>query len=135
MDEFNLWEPTLYDDMNCQAPEDDDRNLEWTYTENKLFEMTLAEELDLNSADLYEKMVARLPGKAVDQIKKHHEALIADVAKIERGEIALPDYKETELVDVNGEDMIMKDERGVTYSFHQRRRRGVPWSEEEHRQY
>ncbi|KAL7227203.1 hypothetical protein ACSBR1_022138 [Camellia fascicularis] len=48
---------------------------EWTFEENKLFENTLAE-FNLNSIDSFEKIASRIPGKTIDQIKEHYEALV-----------------------------------------------------------
>ncbi|CAO2814295.1 unnamed protein product [Amaranthus hypochondriacus] len=58
---------------------------EWTKEENKIFENSLAE-LDFNRVDFFEQIALRLPGKTIDQIKKHYEALVNDIARIDSGE-------------------------------------------------
>lgn len=58
---------------------------EWTKEENKIFENSLAE-LDMNCVDFLEQIALRLPGKTTQQIKKHYEALVDDIARIESGE-------------------------------------------------
>ncbi|KAK6918765.1 SANT/Myb domain [Dillenia turbinata] len=54
---------------------------EWTFEENKLFENAIAE-FDIMSPDFFQKIALRLPGKTVEQIRKHFEALVADVKMI-----------------------------------------------------
>uniref|UniRef100_A0A803KUP6 Myb-like domain-containing protein n=1 Tax=Chenopodium quinoa TaxID=63459 RepID=A0A803KUP6_CHEQI len=60
-------------------------NGEWTKEENKIFENYLGE-LDVSENDLFEKISIRLPGKTVEQIKIHYEALVKDIELIELGE-------------------------------------------------
>ncbi|KAK6919253.1 SANT/Myb domain [Dillenia turbinata] len=51
---------------------------EWTSEENKLFENAIAE-YDIFSPDLFQKIALRLPGKTVEQIRRHFKAFAADV--------------------------------------------------------
>ncbi|XP_056688066.1 transcription factor SRM1-like [Spinacia oleracea] len=87
----------------------DNNNQVWTRYENKMFENALAE-LDVSSPSLFEKIMAKMPWKSLEQIKSHYEKLIADIAMIEMGEFCFP----------NGADVDKK-------------RKGVPWTDEEHR--
>ena len=87
---------------------------EWTTHENKLFENALAE-LDLSSPCLFQSINAILPSKTVDQIKIHFEKLIEDVMAIENDQVPLPNYGRVHRADNNHE------------------RKGVPWTEEEHK--
>uniref|UniRef100_A0A803N128 Myb-like domain-containing protein n=1 Tax=Chenopodium quinoa TaxID=63459 RepID=A0A803N128_CHEQI len=58
---------------------------EWTKEENKIFENSLAE-LGIDHNDLFEQIALRIPGKTVEQIKEHFEALVNDIERIESGE-------------------------------------------------
>uniref|UniRef100_A0A803N0G1 Myb-like domain-containing protein n=1 Tax=Chenopodium quinoa TaxID=63459 RepID=A0A803N0G1_CHEQI len=60
-------------------------NGEWTKEENQIFENSLGE-LDVSKNDLFEQIAIRLPGKTVEQIKLHYEALVKDIERIELGE-------------------------------------------------
>uniref|UniRef100_A0A803N0G0 Myb-like domain-containing protein n=1 Tax=Chenopodium quinoa TaxID=63459 RepID=A0A803N0G0_CHEQI len=60
-------------------------NGEGTKEENKIFENSLGD-LDVSENDLFEKIAIRLPGKTVEQIKIHYEALVKDIERIELGE-------------------------------------------------
>ncbi|GMP26887.1 hypothetical protein CsSME_00003139 [Camellia sinensis var. sinensis] len=98
---------------------------EWTFEENKLFENTLAE-FDLNSMDLFEKIASRILGKTVDQIKEHYESLVEDVEMIESGFVPLPDY---EIIKNDGNGSTLTVQNNFNY---QQRRKGGPWTKEEH---
>lgn len=89
---------------------------EWTYHEDKKFENALAE-LDHDSPNFFENINAIMPWKSVAQIKSHYEKLAADIEMIESGEICTPNYDEVKDVDVADDH----------------KRRGAPWTDEEHR--
>ncbi|XP_068640783.1 transcription factor SRM1-like [Aristolochia californica] len=104
---------------------------DWSTRENKVFENSLAtygEEMP----DRWERISEQLPGKTPEQIKKHYESLVEDLDFIDAGRIPIPQYANDE------ED---SDEysgfRGLKKSKHvvreQERRRGIPWTEDEHR--
>ncbi|KAL6959790.1 hypothetical protein U1Q18_039944 [Sarracenia purpurea var. burkii] len=96
-------------------------NTEWTFEEDKVFENAIAE-FDVTSVDFLEKIGSKIPGKTLDQIKEHYEALIVDVEKIELGVIPLPDYVD---------DSNKKSSSRGTSSARQRKK-GVAWTKEEH---
>ncbi|CAA0823292.1 Duplicated homeodomain-like superfamily protein [Striga hermonthica] len=104
----------------------------WTYEENKLFEVALAE-IEPGSPAFFENVASKIPWKSIEDIKKHYEALIEDLKMIETGEIPIPDYKQADQQQDEGN----KDERDSPSNEPksrngQQRRRGVPWTEEEH---
>ncbi|CAO2830724.1 unnamed protein product [Amaranthus hypochondriacus] len=96
---------------------------EWSQYENKLFETALAK-LDLSSPNLYEQIMGVMPWKSVKQIKTHYEKLIEDVAMIEKGGVYSPNNNY-----VGGGSSVGVDFGGVE----QNKRKGAPWTEEEHR--
>ncbi|KAL6226891.1 hypothetical protein ACLB2K_000850 [Fragaria x ananassa] len=94
---------------------------QWTFEENKRFEDALAEFDDLGAPDLLETIHARVPGKTLWEIKKHFDDLVEDIEKIETGMIPIPNYKTT------------PTEVKSNPPRSQPRRRGLVWSEEEHK--
>ncbi|CAK9139368.1 unnamed protein product [Ilex paraguariensis] len=97
-------------------------HIEWTFEENKLFENAIAE-CKLDSPDLFQTIASKVPGKTIQQIKEHYEALVEDIEMIESGCVPLPDYKTT------------NNDRDLSVSTHQQRRKGVPWTKEEHEKF
>ena len=82
--------PLMYSISSSQnssktSPENQKEKEEWRKEENKIFENSLAE-LDMNRVDFFEQIGLRLPGKTTQQIKKHYEALVNDIARIHSGE-------------------------------------------------
>ncbi|GAB2224461.1 hypothetical protein Droror1_Dr00005222 [Drosera rotundifolia] len=132
MEDCMVWSP---DDVYLYLQEpyaDNHFGVEWTYHEDKMFECTLAEEGDIESPAFYVKILTRLPRKTFDQVRWHYEMLKADVAMIEHGEIPLPEYKEV----CNSNDMAMSAKGGISLRRQTsvvKRKRGVPWTDEEHR--
>lgn len=96
--------------------------MEWTFEENKVFENAIAE-FNLDSPDIFQKIAFRIPGKTIGQVIEHYEALVEDVEMIESGRIPLPDYKDTK----NDESKRQNNNSG-----HLNRRKGIPWTKEEH---
>uniref|UniRef100_A0A803KXG6 Uncharacterized protein n=2 Tax=Chenopodium quinoa TaxID=63459 RepID=A0A803KXG6_CHEQI len=79
-----------------------------------MFENALAE-LDVTSPDFYEKIMAIMPWKSLEQIKSHYGKLVADTAMIEQDETG----------GFGGDDNGAKVDRKPC--------RGAPWTKKEHR--
>ncbi|PIN09892.1 Zuotin [Handroanthus impetiginosus] len=118
----------------------ENKSSQWTYEENKVFENCLAE-INPASPDFFEKVAAKIPLKSIQQIKNHYQALLEDVEMIESGNFPMPDYSNQDSVDENekeNDQMETKKYEGspseVTKMRNNggQRRRGVPWTEEEH---
>ncbi|XP_057742204.1 transcription factor DIVARICATA [Arachis stenosperma] len=115
----------------------------WTPQENKQFENALAL-FDKETPDRWLKVAAMIPGKTVGDVIKQYRELVEDVNVIESGFIPIPggttDGSFTlEWVD-NHEFDGFKQFYGVgckrgssTRPSEQERKKGVPWTEEEHR--
>ncbi|GFP95335.1 transcription factor divaricata [Phtheirospermum japonicum] len=108
----------------------------WTYEENKLFENALAEIEPTGSPAFFESVASKIPWRSVEEIKDHYQALIDDLNMIETGNFPVPDYQvvdEHEKQDEMEANNI-KDGGGneAKTASGQQRRRGVPWTEEEH---
>ncbi|XP_059463375.1 transcription factor DIVARICATA-like isoform X2 [Corylus avellana] len=115
----------------------------WTPEENKLFENALAF-IEDETPDRWKKIAARIPGKSVGDVIKQYNDLVEDVIEIESGLIPIPscygrEAFTLELVNNRGIDNLKKvycvgGKRGTsTRHPEQERKKGVPWTEEEHR--
>ncbi|MCD9640401.1 hypothetical protein HAX54_025690 [Datura stramonium] len=76
--------------------------------------------------DLFTKMAEALPGKSLDDIIDHYYILIEDVHAIESGRVPIPD---------NPEMQSHSNQKSRSPKPDVERRRGVAWTEEEHRSF
>lgn len=76
-----------------------------------------------NDADRWDKIAAAVPGKTIEDLKLHYEALRADVLDIESDKVPLPHYP------TNASVRRKRKKR----SYSSGAKRGVPWTEDEHR--
>lgn len=128
----------------------------WTAHQNKLFENALALH-DQNSENRWEKIAQSVPGKNNHQVQQHYAILVEDVEGIEAGTVRLPCYTwATKGEEGNGSQGgkqggnvnrvgSSNTSRGAPNSCsasgskstlskaEQERRKGIPWTEEEHR--
>ncbi|CAL9097833.1 unnamed protein product [Musa textilis] len=115
----------------------------WTQEENKRFEDALAE-FDGDSPDRWEKVAALIPGKSVGDVVSHYRELVDDVTKIEAGRIPCPVYHGASPFSLDWENNY--DSEGLKNSYclsggkrsggrapDHERKKGVPWTEEEHK--
>ncbi|PWZ10424.1 Transcription factor MYBS1 [Zea mays] len=134
----------------------------WTREEDKAFENAVAAAAappDDGPPDdgWFTALVASVPARTVEEVRRHYEALVEDVAAIEAGRIPLPRYAGEESSaatpegsgsaasapkDAGGGGGHRREERksgvGVdvgksSSKAEQERRKGIPWTEEEHR--
>nr|XP_034910147.1 transcription factor DIVARICATA-like [Populus alba] len=97
--------------MNSSSSSSPNRErVKWTLKENKLFENAIAE-FDPGSPDFFKKISERIPEKTLKQTEDHFLMLIEDVEKIESGD--------------KGEGSNSNDKPN-------QRKKGVPWTGEEH---
>ncbi|CAK9139369.1 unnamed protein product [Ilex paraguariensis] len=125
--------------FNIVPPEIDVDLTEWTFEENKLFENALAE-FDPSSAVFFENVASKVPWKSMDEIKKHYQDLVEDIEMIESGLVPLPSYNTVDQESKSTNMIKSKNEKGSSsqtkkLTSHQQRRRGVPWTEEEHQRF
>ncbi|KAL5721332.1 hypothetical protein ACHQM5_004990 [Ranunculus cassubicifolius] len=126
------------------SSDDEENVVEWTWEEDKAFEKVLAF-CHEGSDEIWEKFAEAVPGKSLEEIKHHYELLVEDINNIEAGIVPLPEYVCSE----DGADQLGEKKGskkggsigglysdgnpGGKGSRDQERRKGVPWSEEEHR--
>ncbi|XP_059300258.1 transcription factor SRM1-like [Lycium ferocissimum] len=96
----------------------------WTKEEDTIFENTLA--IYFTDDNLLMKMAEALPGKSLDDIKQHYDMLVEDVDAIESGRVPLPKYPKMQS---------HSDQKSRFSKADVERRRGVAWTEEEHRSF
>lgn len=101
----------------------------WSWLEDKLFERALVVFPD-ETPNRWEMIASRVPGKSPAEARQHYEDLVHDVAEIDCGRIEPPSYE-----DVGGTASWGGHEPTGTSSGRasSERRKGVPWTEEEHR--
>ncbi|XP_060216339.1 transcription factor SRM1-like [Lycium barbarum] len=107
----------------------------------------------------WEKFASMVPTKPIDELKRHYQLLVDDVNAIEAWQVPIPNYKGEEASSSNKESNLgysRSAERRVNCGYsngfsgtthdpigghggkgnsraEQERRKGIPWTEEEHR--
>ncbi|KAJ6690201.1 hypothetical protein OIU85_006479 [Salix viminalis] len=113
------------------------QTIEWTKEENKRFERALAI-FDEHGPDRWLKVAAMIPGKTVNDVIEQYKKLEEDVDDIESGRVPVPGYLNSsftfEFVDNSTFNESRKRPLNIK-SADQQRKKGVPWTEEEHRQF
>ncbi|KAG1337753.1 transcription factor DIVARICATA [Cocos nucifera] len=112
----------------------------WTQEENKRFEDALAH-FDGDTPDRWERVAAMIPGKSVRDIITHYRDLEDDVNDIEAGRIPCPGYTSSSFT-LDWENSHGYEGFKPSYCVggkrsggrpDQERKKGVPWTEEEHK--
>lgn len=110
----------------------------WTKEENKRFERALAI-YDENSPDRWLKVAEMIPGKTVWDVIQQYKILEEDVNDIEAGMLPIRGYLAPsftlELVENRGLDALRKRTATMVRASDQERKKGVPWTEDEHRRF
>ncbi|CAK8565884.1 unnamed protein product [Lathyrus sativus] len=121
------------------------RRTKWTQSENKLFENALAV-YDKDTPDRWVKVAEMIPGKSVVDVMNQYKELEVDVCNIEAGLVPIPGYSTSstsstspftlDWVSSSGYDGFrgINSKRSASgRSPDQERKKGVPWTEEEHK--
>ncbi|KAJ0705273.1 putative transcription factor MYB family [Helianthus annuus] len=108
---------------------------EWTKEQNKWFESALAI-FDTETPDRWSNVAAFVPGKSEHEVREQYEELQADINNIEAGFDEVPGYL-TVKAELNQDHRFgsFKNRFFRLRSFDHERRKGVPWTEEEHRRF
>nr|UKB40125.1 MYB transcription factor [Nigella damascena] len=113
--------------------------VKWTHEENKLFENALAI-YDKETPDRWQKVAAMIPGKTVTDVMNQYKELVNDVSDIEAGLVPIPGYTTSSFTldwannRAFAQSYDTTGKRGSsTRSSDQERKKGVPWTEEEHK--
>ncbi|KDP39847.1 hypothetical protein JCGZ_04192 [Jatropha curcas] len=112
----------------------------WSRLEDKLFERALVI-FPEESPNRWQKIAAQVPGRTWVEVKKHYEDLVHDVGEIDSGRVQLPSYEDEWGMDSaggwgsvteSGTSQVWFGSKGKEKETSERRK-GVPWTEEEHR--
>ncbi|KAL9270342.1 Transcription factor DIVARICATA-like protein [Drosera capensis] len=112
----------------------------WTKEENKKFERALAVYGD-KTPNRWLHVTAMVPGKSIWDVIRHYEELEEDVNSIEAGLVPIPSYLGTAAFDLDwGDDGTFdgasrKKSVGMARNHEHERKKGVPWTEDEHRRF
>lgn len=127
----------------------------WTREQDKDFENAL-NVVDEETPDRWERIAAMVAGKDAAEVKRHYDILQEDVLLIDSGRVAVPNYSLSSLSLSNGDSPTSDSKKGgatipasaapagnngngapartvSSRSADQERRKGIPWSEDEHR--
>ncbi|KAL6986373.1 hypothetical protein U1Q18_019741 [Sarracenia purpurea var. burkii] len=105
----------------------------WTRFEDKMFEHALLM-FPEETVDRWQMIAQRLPGKSPEEVRAHYEVLVHDVFEIESGRVKLPIYADdTALVCEPESSQISFGSTGRNEHGEGERKKGTPWTEEEHR--
>ncbi|KAK1324651.1 Transcription factor DIVARICATA [Acorus calamus] len=129
---------------------------QWSRDDEKAFENALASLSDVGEDDKewrWEDIAGRLK-KATEDVRRHYDMLVDDVSSIETGKVPLPRYvgdeshsnKENQMLSQTQQQSFFDRRGGVGFlgggldsgkaagsKSEQERRKGIPWTEEEHR--
>ncbi|XP_071710524.1 transcription factor SRM1-like [Rutidosis leptorrhynchoides] len=116
----------------------------WTRYEDKLFEEALVLYPD-DVIGRWQKIADAVPGKTVDQVRAHYDVLVHDLLQIDSGQVELPSYSD----DADADDSFLswdpelqasqisfgmgKGNNNNKHGIDGERKKGTPWTEEEHR--
>ncbi|XP_027173467.1 transcription factor DIVARICATA-like [Coffea eugenioides] len=123
---------------------EESKGAKWTPEENKRFENALAL-FDKDTPDRWFNVATMIPGKTVSDVIKQYRELVDDVGDIEAGLIPIPGYTgdsfTLEWVNDHDYDGLKQfygpggKRNSSNRSSDHERKKGVPWTEEEHRQF
>ncbi|KFK24624.1 hypothetical protein AALP_AA8G003400 [Arabis alpina] len=131
------------------------REATWTVEENKRFEKALAFLDDKDNPESWRKIADLIPGKTVDDVIKRYKELEDDVSDIEAGLVPIPGYGGDASAGTTGDYYFGMENTGFGYDYgvggkrsssamsddfrlpmpEKERKKGVPWTEEEHRRF
>ena len=132
----------------------------WTRDEEKAFENAIAMHwIDEDSNEQWGKIASMVPSKSLEELKLHYKILVEDVCAIEAGNVTIPNYEGEEATssteDFHGLSGSMTTEKKLSRGYgngfmglgressghggkgasrsEQERKKGIPWTEQEHR--
>lgn len=109
----------------------------WTREQEKAFENALATLPDPDDeAAMWDAIAAAVPGKTPEEVRRHYELLVEDVDGIEAGRVPLLVYAGPDDAAGSGGGGGKKGsgvDKGSSKSAEQERRKGIAWTEDEHR--
>uniref|UniRef100_A0A5B7B552 Putative Duplicated homeodomain-like superfamily protein n=1 Tax=Davidia involucrata TaxID=16924 RepID=A0A5B7B552_DAVIN len=131
----------------------DSASVVWSREEERAFENAIALHWAEDSKEQWDKIASMVPSKTIEELKQHYQLLVEDVSAIEAGNIPLPNYIGEEAPPPPPPSSSSSTKDHHSFSDKQRwlahdstgqggkgssrsdqeRRKGIPWTEEEHR--
>ncbi|GAA0164275.1 DNA-binding transcription factor [Lithospermum erythrorhizon] len=109
----------------------------WTREEEKAFENAIAMHFVEDSKEQWNQIGSLVPTKTIQELKQHYELLVDDIVDIESGVVPIPNYYVEENQSNSGgygNESSGQSGGGKGGSRAElERRKGIPWTEEEHR--
>ncbi|XP_039066121.1 transcription factor DIVARICATA-like [Hibiscus syriacus] len=112
-----------------------DSTTQWTRLEDKLFEDALVI-FQEETSDRWQRVADRIPGKSAREVKEHFDVLVHDLYEIDAGRIEVPNYADDSSVlssSCDSENQISFTSKSKQQQADNERKKGTPWTEEEHR--
>ncbi|KAK1355705.1 transcription factor DIVARICATA-like [Heracleum sosnowskyi] len=128
----------LYSNLSQHPNENDVYTIDgWTFKDNKLYEKIMEDFEHDGSVAFFQRVALVMPWKTIASIKLHHQILLEDLnwIKSSTGEfedIIMDDNGDFE--DFGVEDTIA-DEEQVKEQTSRPKKKGIPWTKEEHRSF
>jgi len=104
----------------------------WSAQEDKIFEKILSEKFGARLQDILEEVAKQISTKNIEAVRRRYEQLEEDIKNIEAGRVPLPNYGDSGNVTSNNSRKGGKGANGKR-DQHSERKKGIPWTEEEHR--
>ncbi|KAH7561260.1 hypothetical protein ACOSP7_016075 [Xanthoceras sorbifolium] len=106
----------------------------WSRHEDKLFERALVL-FPEETPERWEKIASQVPGRTSVEVQKRYEDLVRDLREIDSGLVELPSYEDeldsSSRGTESGTSQVWVEGKGKARESE--RRKGVPWTAEEHR--
>ncbi|GMY15787.1 transcription factor SRM1-like [Fagus crenata] len=106
----------------------------WSRVQDKLFEEAIVV-FPEGTQDRWEKIASQVLGKSPLEVRRHYEDLVHDILEIDSGRIELPRYEDDFDTVGRGSEFSTSPVAFGSKTKETQRKRGVPWTEEEHRQF
>jgi SHAQKYF class myb-like DNA-binding protein len=105
----------------------------WTAEENVVFENALSTyDERVAIPERWHKIATLLGSKSVSDVTKHYERLVEDLRRVDQWQVSLPPYANSWFTS-NWPDSKRNQLRKSPSKGNEERRKGVPWTEDEHR--
>ncbi|KAL8090220.1 transcription factor DIVARICATA-like [Apium graveolens] len=107
-------------------------SVEWNRYDDKLFEKALVM-FPEDMPNRWQKIAEQVPGKTVEDVRVHYDALLHDVLEIDSGRVELPKYPDDGFLGFEDSGANQISFGGKARQGDGDRKKGTPWTEEEHR--
>ncbi|CAN4114430.1 unnamed protein product [Withania somnifera] len=107
-------------------------NSTWTRFEDKQFEQALVMYGE-NDVERWQKIASHVPGRTAEDVMAHYDTLVHDVFEIDSGRVEPPCYPDDSFDWESDGKTTSQISFGSNKKHEVERKKGTPWTEEEHR--